>query len=147
MRFLKIKSHFDCKPAMLCCLCLKCGSVGSSCVRWPIHMQETSPLNCWLEDKMKFMEVPWHQLESWQFTAFYGKTWESGLCDNWLRLQHGNTSELTPVDLMMHTYWIMYGLWWIANFSSEVRRFFNDFHAWQSYEWRSMLNHLTSDQK
>ena len=147
MRFLKIQSHFECQPAMLHCPCLKCGSVGSSWVRWPIHMQETSWLNCWLEDKMKLMEAAWHQLESWQFTTFYGKTWESGLCDNWLRLEHGNKSKSTPVDLTMHTYRTMYGLWWISNFSTQVRWFFNDFHEWHIYEWRSMANHHTSAQK
>ena len=33
------------------------------------------------------------------------------------------------------------------DFWSRVRWFANDFHEWRSQEWKSLANHLTSDQK
>ena len=40
----------------------------------------------------------------------------------------------------------MYELPWITIFWSRVRWFGNDFHEWRSHEWKSLANHLTSDQ-
>ena len=33
------------------------------------------------------------------------------------------------------------------DFWSRVRRLANDFHEWRSHEWKSLANHLMSDQK
>ena len=35
---------------------------------------------------------------------------------------------------------------WITIFWSRVRWFGNDFQEWRSHEWKSLANHLTSDQ-
>ena len=41
----------------------------------------------------------------------------------------------------------MHELPWITIFWSRVGWFANDFHEWRSHEWKSLANHLTSDQK
>ena len=41
----------------------------------------------------------------------------------------------------------MHELPWITIFGSRVRRFANDFHEWQSHEWKSLANRITSDPK
>ena len=41
----------------------------------------------------------------------------------------------------------MHELPWITIFGSWVRWFVNDFHEWQSHEWKSLANRLTSDPK
>ena len=42
---------------------------------------------------------------------------------------------------------IMHELPWIMIFWSRVGWFANDFHEWLRHEWKSLANHLTSDQK
>ena len=44
-------------------------------------------------------------------------------------------------------YKIMHELLWITIFWSQVRWFGNDFPAWRSHEWKSLANHIWSDQK
>ena len=41
----------------------------------------------------------------------------------------------------------MHELPWITIFWSQVGWFANYFHEWRSHEWKSLANHLTSDQK
>ena len=41
----------------------------------------------------------------------------------------------------------MHGLSWMTIFWSRVMWFAKDFHEWRSHEWKSLANHLTSDQK
>ena len=41
----------------------------------------------------------------------------------------------------------MHELPWITIFWSRVGWFANDFHEWRSHGWKSLANHLTSDQK
>ena len=41
----------------------------------------------------------------------------------------------------------MHELRLITIFGSRVRRFANDFHEWQSHEWKSLENRFTSDPK
>ena len=48
---------------------------------------------------------------------------------------------------MYITYKIMHELLWITNFWSRVRWFANGFHEWRSHEWKSLANHIMSDQK
>ena len=40
----------------------------------------------------------------------------------------------------------MHDLQWITMFWSWVRWFANDFHEWRRHEWKSLANHITSDQ-
>ena len=53
---------------------------------------------------------------------------------------------------LLHYWWnkwrIMHELSWIMIFfCSRVRWFDNDFHRWWSHEWKSLANHVTTDQK
>ena len=41
----------------------------------------------------------------------------------------------------------MHDLPWITIFGSRVRWFANNFHKWQSHEWKSLANHFMSDPK
>ena len=43
------------------------------------------------------------------------------------------------------TYRIMHELPWIMIVGSRVRQFANDFHEWQSHEWKSLANRITGD--
>ena len=42
---------------------------------------------------------------------------------------------------------LMHELPWITIFGSPVTGFANNFHEWQSNEWKSLANRLTSDPK
>ena len=64
--------------------------------------------------------------------------------DNTLLIDSG-----LPSPDMVFTVSIRNNAWVIMNndLLSLVRRFGNDFHEWQSHEWKSLSNRLTSDKK
>ena len=54
-----------------------------------------------------------------------------------------------PEPMMIQFTEIKNNAWVTVNndFWSQVRWFANDFHEWRSHEWKSLANHITSDQK